>query len=147
MTATTTIKEVISNHYREIWNAGNLEEILAKLDKTVAANYLDHNPVPGQAPGIAGLKQVVANLHTAFPDLQTEVLVLIAEGDMVCGHWLMRATNTGPLAFMGLPPTGKPVQMSGTDLMRVKDGKIVEWWHQEEVLGMMAQLGFGPGQH
>src|SRR4051812_705655 len=73
MTATDTNKAIISRHYREIWNAGNLEEILGKLEDTVAPDYLDHNPVPGQVPGLAGLRQVVANLHTALPDMRSEI--------------------------------------------------------------------------
>ena len=50
--------------------------------------------------------------------------------------------------FMGIAPTGKQVTMSGINIFRIADGKIVEMWNQEDVLGMMQQLGAipAPGQ-
>jgi hypothetical protein len=39
---------------------------------------------------------------------------------------------------------GKQVTMSGIDILRISDGKIVEMWNQEDVLGMMQQLGAIP---
>lgn len=137
-------KQVLSRHYADIWNAGDLNKSLSKLGETVADNYLDHNMLPGQTPGLEGLKQTVSMLRTAFPNLHTTVTHLIAEGDKVVGHWTMRATHTGPLAFMQLPPTGKPVEFTGTDVVRMANGKIVEWWHQEDILSMMQQLGLAP---
>ena len=46
--------------------------------------------------------------------------------------------------FMGIAPTGKQVTMSGIDILRIAEGKIVEMWNQEEVLSMMKRLGAIP---
>jgi predicted ester cyclase len=45
---------------------------------------------------------------------------------------------------MGITPTGKRVTMSGIDILRIADSKIVEMWNQEDVLGMMQQIGAIP---
>jgi predicted ester cyclase len=45
---------------------------------------------------------------------------------------------------MGIAPTGKQVTMSGINILRIADGKIVEMWNQEDVLGMMRQIGAIP---
>ena len=49
---------------------------------------------------------------------------------------------------MGIAPTGKQVTMAGIDIFRIADGRIVELWGQEDVLGMMQQIGAipSPGQ-
>jgi predicted ester cyclase len=54
----------------------------------------------------------------------------------------MRGTHKGDL--MGVPPTGKPISMSGTSIIRVAGGKIVESWAHPDFLGMFRQLGVSP---
>jgi predicted ester cyclase len=45
---------------------------------------------------------------------------------------------------MGIAPTGKPVTMAGMDLVRLAGGRIVERWGQEDMLGLLQQLGAAP---
>jgi len=56
----------------------------------------------------------------------------------------MTGTNTGTFDLFGLPPTGRPVTMTGQEIFRVRDGKLAEIWHQEDVPGMLRQLGLEP---
>jgi steroid delta-isomerase-like uncharacterized protein len=103
----------------------------------------DHDPaVPGLPPGPAGLKPIIAGFRAAFPDLQVTVEDQIAEGDKVVTRYTMRGTHQG--AFMGLPPTGKHVTVSGIQIERVVQGQIVEHWRKSDDLGMMQQLGAVP---
>jgi predicted ester cyclase len=51
-------------------------------------------------------------------------------------------THTGEL--MGVPPTGKRLEMTGIVIYRIAGGKIVERWAQHDVLGLMQQLGVIP---
>ena len=67
---------------------------------------------------------------------------LIAESDRVVYRWMMSGTHLGPMR--GIPPTGKPIAMTGITIMRIVEGKIVEGWHQYDALGMMQQLGMIP---
>ena len=78
----------------------------------------------------------------AFPDLHSTVEYLIAEGDMVVSRFTMRGTHQGE--FIGIPPTGKQVKVTGMVIHRFADGKIVEYWVKWDVLGMMQQLGVIP---
>ena len=112
------------------------------LEETISANIVDHNPAPGQAPGLEGVKQYVLMFCAAFPDLQNTVEDLIAEGDKVVARLTVRGAHTG--AFMGIPPTGKPVVVTLMEILRIADGKVVERWGQFDNLGLMQQLGVIP---
>jgi hypothetical protein len=56
----------------------------------------------------------------------------------------MTGTNTGRFDLFGLPPTGRPVTMTGQEIFRKRDGKFAEVWHQEDAPGMLRQLGLEP---
>jgi steroid delta-isomerase-like uncharacterized protein len=115
---------------------------IATLDEFYAADMVDHNPAPGQAPGLEGLKQSFMMFHSAFPDMSYTLEDIIAEGDKVVTRGTIRGTHKG--AFLGIPPTGNQVAVTGIDIWRVADGKPVEVWHNEDQLGMMQQLGVIP---
>lgn len=131
-------KALMRRYYDEVWQQGNM----AVAEVLVAPTFVDHMPLPGQAPGRAGHNQAVMLILGAFPDHQFSIEDLVAEEDRVVGRWTMRATHTGEL--MGIPATGRPVTMSGIDIARFADGQITEVWHIEDVLGMMQQIGVVP---
>ena len=81
----------------------------------------------------------LANLLTAFPDVQLIQEDLIAEGDQVVERWTIRGTHQG--TFMGIPPTGTRVTYTGIDIFRIVDGKLVLVGQSVDRLGMMQQLG------
>ncbi|MBI4672180.1 MAG: ester cyclase [Chloroflexi bacterium] len=112
------------------------------LDAFIVADFVEHNPSPGQGPGLAGLKQLFAGFQSAFPDMNISAEDVIAEGDKVAARFVMRGMNTG--SFAGMPATGKQVTVEGIDILRVEGGKIVEHWGQYDQLGMMQQLGAVP---
>jgi steroid delta-isomerase-like uncharacterized protein len=75
----------------------------------------------------------------AFPDLKITVDKQVAEGDLVVVRWTARGTNTG--AGNGIPATGRAVEITGTTLFRLEDGRIAEEWTCADSLGLMKQLG------
>ena len=75
----------------------------------------------------------------AFPDLNITVDTQVAENDLVAVRWTARGTNTG--SGNGIPATGRTVQINGTTLFRLDDGKIAEEWTCANSLGLMRQLG------
>ncbi len=87
-------------------------------------------------------KRRVANLLTAFPDVQIIQEELIAEGDQVVERWTIRGTHQS--TFMGIPPTGKYITYTGIDIFRIVDGKLVLVGQSVDRLGMMQQLGVVP---
>jgi len=136
--STAENKALVRRYYDEVWQKGNL----AVADEVIVSTFVDHMPLPGQAPGRAGHNQAIIQILSAFPDHQFSIDDLVAEGDRVVGRWTMRATHTGEL--MGIPPTGKPVVMGGIDILRIVNGRLAEVWHVEDVLGMMQQIGVVP---
>ena len=81
--------------------------------------------------------------RTAMPDLEVVVEDAFGSGDRVCTRWTARGTNDGEL--MGMPPTGKRVEITGNSIDRFDaDGKVVETWDQWDNAGFMTQLGLTP---
>ena len=124
--------------FEELFNQGNLE----RADELVAGNYVNHNPAPGETPGVEGLKQFVTTLRTAFPDIQFTLDDQIAEGDRVTTRFT--ATGTHQAEFAGIPATGKSIRITAINIHRVAEGKIQEGWLNWDALGMMQQLGVIP---
>lgn len=75
----------------------------------------------------------------AFPDLKITVETQVAERDLVAVRWTARGTNTG--SGNGIPATGRAVQITGTTLFRMEDGRIAEEWTCADSLGLRRQLG------
>ncbi len=96
------------------------------LDEIVAPDFRDRDPMPGQAPGLAGLKQAVGLFRAAFPDGEVMVNELVAEGDKVAARVTLRGTQFGE--FFGAAPSGRLVRADGVESFRIADGKIVEGW-------------------
>ena len=93
--------------------------------------------------GVEDLKQFSVMLCSGFPDFRGTIEDLFAaEGHKVVLRFTFRGTHQGE--FMGVAPTGRQVTMAGIDILRVADGKIVELWGQEDMLGMKQQLGVVP---
>ena len=56
----------------------------------------------------------------------------------------MTGTHTGPLELLGLPPTGRPVTMTGQEIFRAHKGLFVEVWHLEDIGSLMRGLDLEP---
>ena len=127
-------KAIVRRAYEAI-NQNNLDA----LEEVVASDITDHDPAPGQPPGLEGVKQLFSSLHAAFSGFHMNVEEMIAEGDKVVARVSMNGTHQGE--FMGIEPTGNQVTITGIDILRIADGKIVEHWGNFDDLGMMQQLG------
>lgn len=80
--------------------------------------------------------------RSAFPDLHMRVDRMLAERDLVAVRWTATGTNTG--TGNGIPATGRAVEINGTTLFRMADGRIAEEWTCANSLGLMRQLGMLP---
>ena len=131
-------KAVVRRFYEEVMN----QKKRAVLDEVFDLNVVDHFAPPGTPGGLEGARQTLGMFLTAFPDLHFTVEDLIAEGDKVVARATLSGTQQG--AFMGIPPTGKHVTMTGIDINRFVGGKSVEHWVEMDTLGLMQQLGVIP---
>ncbi len=130
-------KALVSRFVEEFWNEGNE----ATADELMAVDAAIHMPT-GEMVDLDGLKSFAGTFRESFPDWHSTFEELIAEGDKVAERWTGRGTHRGEL--QGIPPTGKRVEVPGSVFYRIVDGKIVEFWGQLDMMGMMRQLGVIP---
>ena len=138
----TEIKVTMQRFYEEVWNQGNL----AAIDELLTPDFVDHGLPPGVPPNREGFKQFAAMYRQAFPDARLTVEDLIIEGDKAVARWSATGTHQG--ALMGIPATGRKINISGIDVGRFVGGKWAEHWGNFDALGMMQQIGVvpAPGQ-
>ena len=121
----------------EGWNRGNL----AAIDELFSPDFVEHQA--GIAPGRDGVEGSIGVLRTAFPDLHLAVEDAAADGDRV---WLrLHATGTHAGPFMGLPGTGRRIDITVIDIARIVDGRLVEHWGVADRFSVAQQIGLVPG--
>jgi len=123
----------------DLINAGDVEGFGARL----ADDFVEHEELPGLDPGKEGVKAFFRMYIAAFPDLRMSAEDVIASGDTVVAR--VRATGTHQGEFMGMPPTGKHVDVQLIDIIRFgDDGLAHEHWGVFDAMTMMQQLGAIP---
>lgn len=79
----------------------------------IGSPYIQHNP---HAPdGAAGFVSFIGRMVEQNPLLSLEIKRMLADGDLVMAHSLMRTS-----------PADRGTAL--VDIFRVKDGKVVEHW-------------------
>lgn len=84
--------------------------------------------------------------QAAFPDMEFRVDVLIEADDLVVSHWTITGTHTGA-PYYDVPPSGEPVTINGTAILRMRDGMVVEHWggpHCMYGIGLVRVVDGGP---
>jgi len=108
----------------------------------LADDFVEHEETPGLAPTKEGVKTFFRMYIAAFPDLRLNAEDVLASGDKVVAR--LRATGTHQGEFMGIPATGKRVDVQLIDIFRLGDGLVHEHWGVIDALAMMQQLGVVP---
>ena len=119
------------------FNQGNL----AALDSLISVDFVEHQF--GAEPGLDGVKSLIQQMRTAFPDLHMTIEDCAVSGDKVWARLRCRGTHRGPL--MGIPPTGRSIDTTALEVCRTKDGMLVEHWGVPDRFAAMTQLGLLPG--
>jgi serine phosphatase RsbU (regulator of sigma subunit)/predicted ester cyclase len=101
------------------------------VDDFMAPDYVEHTVPPGSRPGRDILKQYVAMLHDAFPDVKGTLHDILAQGDRVAYRWSASGTHLGEWA--GIPPTGLRITTRGITIHRIAGGRCVEGWGSEDI--------------
>lgn len=135
---TDRAKAVIRRFVEEVQNDKDEDA----FDELNDPSFVNHSSPPGVPADRAGSKAYLFGFLHAFPDSTWTIDDMIAEGDQVVTKKTLRGTHTAPLG--DLPPTGRPVTLQFVDIMRVRDGRIVEHWLSMDQLSFMQQLGVIP---
>ena len=139
-----TNKAIVGRWFSDFWgktcNLGVVDELAAP---DMLLKYSLHKPRRGRSD----IKAFMTDFRNAFPDLNFwGAADLIAEGDYVVGRWEGGGTHTGP-AFSdfligSLPAaTGRKMHFTGTTVLKLKNGKIVEEVGLDDGVTALQQLG------
>jgi len=139
---TSEQNNAIAEHFFEsVWSKGDF----SVLDTLVAPDAVDHSTVGGKAKtekGSASFRAIVTMFRKAMPDIRLTIEQEVYAGDKVVHRWSLKGTDTG--GVMGMPPSGKVLTFTGTTIVRMREGLIVERWANVDELGLLQQLGVVP---
>jgi len=123
----------------DLINAGDIDGFGGHLSDA----FVEHEVTPGLAPTKQGVLEFFRMQRAAFPDLHMEAEDIVVGGDKAVAR--VRCTGTNHGSFMGMPATGKPVDVQLIDMFRFDDdGRVREHWGVLDALAMMQQLGVVP---
>ncbi|HLP72329.1 MAG TPA: ester cyclase [Bacteroidales bacterium] len=111
------------------------------FDKHTSKDFIEHQYgfIP---PDVESVKKAILSLHRAFSDFSLVIDDVVVTDDKVWGRMTGRGTQTGQ--FGPMPPTGKKIEITVIDIMRFKEGKLIEHWGIPDRLAAMEQLGMKP---
>ena len=133
---TTTTEQHLADLFVEMTNTRDPDLV----DRFVAEDYINHNDFV--ADGREANRQFWAAFFTGLPDVRVTMDDLVISGDRVVGRFTYRGTHTGDL--LGIPASGKPVEMRSIDIWRVHDGMFVEHWDELNLMQFFQQIGVLP---
>jgi predicted ester cyclase len=123
-----------------------IEEGFSKGDVTVFDEHSSKDFVEYQygfiPPNVESVKKAIQSLHEAFSDFSMVIEDLVVFDDKVWGRMTARGIQKGQ--FGPMPPTGKRIEITVIDIMRFKDGKLIEHWGVPDRFAAMEQLGMKP---
>jgi len=136
LVSTEENKTLVRSFHEEVHLRANAEA----AQQLMPADYRHHDASlpPELQNGRDAYLQLVGMFHSAFPGFTMVIEDLLAEDDKVAMRWRFRGTNQGEL--MGMPASGKPVDFTGTHIVRITGGKIAEGWVNFDGLVMMQQV-------
>jgi predicted ester cyclase len=129
-----TNKAIVRKFNKEFIEGGNF----SVYDELVSSTFVDHSghdAVPNPRAAYFFITQV---FRPAFPDVKVIIHDQFAEGDTVVTRKSYQGTHKGP--FLGMPGTGKAINLAVIDIIKLRDGKYVEHWGSADMFGLMQQL-------
>ncbi len=131
-------KAFIRRWFEEVWNKGReeaIDEMFAEDGVAYGLSGDDNEPLRGPA----GFKPFFRQFRAAFPDIEVVVEDTVCEGDKVAARCTVRAKHHGDT--LGFAATHRQMEITGTGIARVRDGKMVEVWNNFDFISMYRQLG------
>jgi steroid delta-isomerase-like uncharacterized protein len=133
-------KAIVYRWFEEVWNQGREATIDELFAQDGVAIGLGESDVEVRGP--AQFKTFFHNLRTSFPDIHITIEDTLAEGEKVAVRVKIEGTHLGD--GLGVPPTGRRMNVAGIIIIRIAHGRIVEGWNSWDQLGMLRQIGAIP---
>jgi steroid delta-isomerase-like uncharacterized protein len=124
-----------------------VDEVITQGNIEAAAQYVwedvvEQVPLPGQGPGLDGLKDILRAMRAGFPDIVFSIQEQVAERDKVASRFEWTGTHRGE--FLGIPATGRTVRVWGMVIDRLEGGRIKDTRILMDTFGLLGQLGVLP---
>jgi steroid delta-isomerase-like uncharacterized protein len=134
----STQDETVARRFFEELCTGRKLTLASEL---LTQDHVYHDPQVTAEKGPEGMAQAVAVFQNGV-DGHWDVQEIFSTGDRVAVRWIGRGTHNGDV--MGIPPTGKTVEVQALSVLRMQDGKIAENWTVWDTLSFLRQLGVIP---
>jgi len=126
----------VMHKFIELFQSGEWDD----FGQVVATDCVLHYPGGVDVIGLDAMKAGWQVFYGALTDLKATPLAEVSEGDTLMDFLTFEATYTGD--YMGRQVAGMPIKYNQVEMVRIADGKIVEWWVEMDRLWMSQQLGF-----
>ena len=133
----------IAEQFNEAFNRGDLD--------AAASCFAEDCRNHGRQVGRAGVRKVLAEIKTNFPDARLTTLNSVVEDEWVVVRCTYSGTHRGTSNFpvdggmlVGVPPTGRSFEVQHIHMFGVVGGRIAEHFANRDDVGMMRQLGLIP---
>jgi predicted ester cyclase len=128
-------KSIVKNYIEKVVNTGDVEIIT----QFISSDYVEIYNSKRYVIGINGAKEHIKGVRNTYPDLKLSIDNQIAEGEWVATCYTMRGTHTG--LWMGIKPTGKRIKVTGVNIDRIIDNKIVEHGGAANMFDGLLEIG------
>ncbi len=132
-------KAIFRRFYERAWN----HDDLAVVEELLSLDFNNHEVTNPAMPHRELYKQAIIENRAAFPDWVLTIDAVIAEGNLVAARWHAEATHTGEA--WGIAPSGKHVNTTSMTFVRVVNGKITDFWKQDNGHVFWQQLANATG--
>lgn len=132
--------KLIVTRIQEDTCSGDLDAVYRHMSDDFVFHRTPLPDTVGKAANRGGDEAMLA----AFTKNRMTIHELVVEGSTAVMHYTWQAVHTGVSPSLGIPPTGKEVDMSGCMIYHWRNDEIIELWDYTDMLGLMQQLGLVP---
>jgi predicted ester cyclase len=125
--------DLVRRYLTGVWGDGDL----ALLDRLLADDFRDHDAPPGHTGDLAGHRRLVRDLTAGMLDRSLHIAAEVSDGELVAVRYETRWTQRGH--FFGIRADGARLALRALDLYRVREDRIAESWHCEDIAGVLRQ--------
>jgi steroid delta-isomerase-like uncharacterized protein len=132
--------EAVIAAYNDAWNRHDVEAVVAlHTEDSVFQNHTSG----GHAQGREAIREVVAGVFRALPDIHFSTRRLYVRDDLVVQEWTATATHSQPITARGqtVPPTGRRITWNGMDVIPMRGGKVARKDVYSDSISYLKQLG------
>lgn len=128
-------KKIVKAYIETILNTGDVSNI----NSFISPDYTEIYQNKHYFSGIEGAKQHITGVRETYPDINLSIDQQLSDGDWVITLYTMTGTHLG--SWMGIKPTGRKIKVTGVNIDKVINGKIVEHGGAANLFESLLEIG------